>query len=161
VPTWLVPATLVPMEPDKQIKFRASGTEKTRIEAFAKDQGYQFGEYLKLAALELVPDPEVPGDVVPTPEEAAALHRQIEAEVAGEAEAPTPDLESRETFLRFLYERNTELHRDKQKCWPGVKARRRAGEDWKLVREGKPLEKVEPRKIENALVVTPTTYRMT
>lgn len=143
---------------EKQVKFRTTGTNKARMEAFAKDQGLAFGEYLERAALELVPDPEVPDDVVPTPEEAAALHEQIVAEVAGEAEPPEPD-ESRETFLRFLYERNTELHRDKQKRWPGILARRKAGEEWKLVREGKPLERIEPRAIENPLLVTPTTYR--
>lgn len=145
---------------EKQVKFRTTGTNKARMEAFAKDQDLGFGEYLERAALELVPDPEVPEDVVPTPEEAATLHKQIEAEVAGEAEPPAADLESRETFLRFLYERNTELHRDKQKRFPGILARRRSGEDWKLVREGKPLEKIEPRKIENALIVNPTTYRI-
>lgn len=147
------------MEPDKQVKFRATGAEKARIEAFAKDQGLPFGEYLKRAALELVPDPEVPEDVVPTPEEAASLHKQIEAEVAGERQPPDLDLETREAFLRFLYERNTELHRDKQKRFPGILARRRSGEDWRLVREGKPLEKIEPREMQNALIVTPTTYR--
>lgn len=144
---------------EKQIKFRASGTEKERIEAFARDLGLPFGEYLKRAALELVPDP-LEEEMVPSPEEAAALHEQIKAEAAGEAEPPEPD-ESRETFLRFLYERNTELHRDKQKRWPGVKARRKAGEEWKLVREGKPLEKIEPREMQDALIVTPTTYRTT
>lgn len=70
-----------------------------------------------------------------------------------------PDDTSRETFLQFLYERNTELHRDKQKRWPGILARRKSGEEWKLVREGKPLEKIEPRSMKDALIVTPTTYR--
>lgn len=146
------------MEPDKQVKFRTSGANKERIEAFAKDHGMPLGEYLEQAALELVSDPEDGSDVVPTPAEAAALHTQVVAEAAGETEPPEPD-ESRETFLRFLYERNTELHRDKQKRWPGVKARRRAGEEWKLVREGKPLEKIEPREMQDALIVNPTTYR--
>lgn len=76
-----------------------------------------------------------------------------------DAEAEKLKREEHETFLQFLYERNTELHRDKQKRWPGVKARRRAGEDWRLVREGKPLEKIEPREMQDALIVTLTTYR--
>lgn len=145
---------------EKQIKFRTSGTNKERIEAFAKDHGLALGAYLEMAALELVPDLEIEDVALPTPEEAAALHKQIAAEAAGEAMVPVAD-DSRETFLRFLYERNTELHRDKQKRWPGVLARRKAGEEWKLVREGKPLEKIEPREIQDALIVTPTTYRTT
>lgn len=144
---------------EKQIKFRTTGTNKERIEAFARDQGLPIGEYLERAALELVPDPAVPDEVVPTPEEAEELHEQLRAEEAGYAQPQPIDLDSRETYIRFLYERNTELHRDKQKRWPGVKARRKSAEEWKLVREGKPLPRIEPREIENALVVTPTTYR--
>lgn len=65
--------------------------------------------------------------------------------------------EERETYLRYLYERITELHRDVERRWPGVTARHQAGEEWKLVREGKPLEKIPQRG--NYAPVPPTTYR--
>jgi len=148
------------MDQDKQhqIKFRASGTEKARIEAFAKDQGYQLGEYLKNAALELVPDPEVPDDPVPTPDEAAALHQRLEAEAIGAEDAPEADLEKRETYVRFLYERNTELHRDKQKRWPGSRARVQSASEWPKVKAGEPLERIPQR--EDKAPINPTTYRL-
>lgn len=158
------------------IAFRVNTDEKQRLDNEAAERGLKTNALAKLRALqETEPSRPRPGaaaaegspggpapkgdEVEPTEDEMKALGEQIRREEAGEAEPPTLDLESRETFLRFLYERNTELHRDKQKRWPGVSARRQAGADWKLVREGKPLEKIEPRKIENALIVNPTTYR--
>lgn len=158
------------------IAFRVNTDQKQRLDNEAAERGLKTNALAKLRALQETEPAEPrqgaaaaegsPGgpaprgdEVEPTEDEMKALGEQIRREEAGEAEPPAPDLESRETFLRFLYERNTELHRDKQKRWPGVKARRKSGEEWKLVREGKPLEKIEPRELPDAIQVIPTTYR--
>lgn len=137
------------------IKFRATTEEKERIEVLAEEFGQRTSDYVRTCSL-----------VGPTPSQAEVDEIEesgVEAPGIASTEAPqdfvVPDDASREAFIQFLYERNTELHRDKQKRWPGVLARRKAGEEWKLVREGKLLEKIEPREMRDALIVTPTTYR--
>jgi len=63
------------------------------------------------------------------------------------------------TFRRFPHERITELHRDVEKRWPGVTARRQAGEEWAKVKKGEPLEMIPQRA--GYAPVPPTTYRTT
>jgi len=64
----------------------------------------------------------------------------------------------RETYMRFLYERITELHRDVEKRWPGSKARRQAGAEWAKVKKGEPLERIPQR--DDKAPIHPTTYRL-
>lgn len=136
------------------IKFRATTEEKERIEVLAEEFGQRTSDYVRACSL-----------VGPTPTQEEAkegnlpevpLAVQERGETAPEAFAVPPDA-SRDDYVRYLYERITELHRDKERRWPGVTARHQAGEEWKLVREGKPLEKIPQRG--GYAPVPPTTYR--
>jgi len=66
--------------------------------------------------------------------------------------------EERETYVRYLYERITELHRDKERRWPGVTARHQAGEEWAKVKKGEALDPIPQR--EGYASIPPTTYRL-
>jgi hypothetical protein len=136
------------------IKFRATTEEKERIEVLAEEFGQKTSDYVRTCSLvgptptrtEEVPYSHVeepPGDL--TTEDMQALL--------------VPEDATRDDYVRYLYERITELHRDTQRRWPGVTGRHQAGEEWKLVREGKPLEKIPQRG--NYAPVPPTTYRTT
>lgn len=66
--------------------------------------------------------------------------------------------EEHETHLQFLFERITELHRDKQKRWSGRKARIQADAEWAKVKRGEPLERIELRDGFERL--KPSTYEL-
>lgn len=141
------------MKRDAVLQVRVTQEEKEWAEALAEEFGQKTSDYARACIL-----------VGPTPSKAEV--DEIE-EVGGEApgiastEAPqdfaVPEDATREDYVRYLYERITELHRDVERRWPGVTARHQAGEEWKLVREGKPLEKIPQRG--NYVPVPPTTYR--
>ncbi len=158
------------MKRDAVLQVRVTQEEKEHAEVLAEEFSMKVSDYARMCIF-VGPTPtrdellEVDADDLarPTPEllperGPKGEHVKVNDDETGHSFV-VPDDTSREAFLRFLYERITELHRDKRKRWPGVTARHKAGEDWKLVREGKPLEKIEPREMEDALIVTPTTYR--
>lgn len=142
------------MKRDAVLQVRVTQEEKEWAEALAEEFGLKTSDYARMCIF-VGPTPERTEDV-PFIEDAELPAEQTEESLDA---LLVPEDASRDDYLRYLYERITELHRDKQKRWPGVMARRKAGEEWKLVREGKPLEKIEPREMEDALIVTPTTYR--
>ena len=135
------------------IKFRATTEEKERIEVLAEEFGQRTSDYVRACSL-----------VGPTPSQAEVDEIEEtgqEAPGIASTEAPqdfvVPEDATRDDYVRYLYERITELHRDKERRWPGVTARHQAGEEWAKVKKGEPLEKIPQR--EGYAPVPPTTYQ--
>jgi hypothetical protein len=130
------------------IKFRATTEEKERIEVLAEEFGQKTSDYVRTCSL-----------VGPTPGPEDAIEYEgtkFSPEIDREAFV-VPEDATRDDYVRFLYERITELHRDVERRWPGVTARHQAGEEWAKVRKGEPLEKIPQR--EGYAPAPPTIYR--
>lgn len=131
------------------IKFRATTEEKERIEVLAEEFGQKTSDYVRTCSI-VGPTPSVGDTLEFEGHETPPALEDVEALLV-------PEDASRDDYVRYLYERITELHRDVERRWPGVTARHQAGEEWAKVKKGEVLEKIPQR--EGYAPVPPTTYR--
>jgi len=140
------------MKRDAVLQVRVTQEEKEWAEALAEEFGMKTSDYARMCIF-----------VGPTPESKGVLPFAEEDELpAGQTEESleallVPEDATRDDYVRYLYERITELHRDTERRWPGVTARHQAGEEWAKVKKGETLEKIPQR--EGYAPVPPTTYR--
>lgn len=77
--------------------------------------------------------------------QAVEKSRTIKVEVQPGTAQPPP-IPTRKDHLDWLVARITELHRDKERRWPGVKARRQADREWSHYKKtGAQPAPIEPR----------------
>lgn len=140
------------MKRDAVLQVRVTQEEKEWAEALAEEFGLKTSDYARMCIF-VGPTPEKTEDV-PFINDSELPAAQTEESLDA---LLVPEDATRDDYVRYLYERITELHRDVEKRWPGSKARRQAGAEWAKVKRGEPLEAIPQR--EGYAPVPPTMYR--
>ena len=139
------------MNRDQNINLRLSVDEKVRIEERAESRKAKTSDFLRKLGLEgILPDeapkpPETPSNLGNPPPDLGPETEKRKAQHPAN-QTTKPETYTREQRINWLVVRITELHRDKERRWPGAKARIQADYEWsQFLKTNQQPEPIEPR----------------